>query len=195
MARPKRAEPRPITGGLEEFMAHLGPALQQAVDHPESVPNITETVGNPITLAPRVAPAAEQVDKLISNATNAGQRWVDNTTRPRKDPIARAKASVTKYKNAMQESLSQDRYAKGLASIDESAMQQTIQAIGATGFVNGITARKTKITNKFAKLQPMQVALANQLDAMPTDTDAQREAKMLAAKRGMQAIGKQLKGG
>jgi len=195
MARPKRAEPKPITGGLDEFMRNLGPALQQAVDHPESVPNITETVGNPITLAPRVASAADQVTKLVSNATNAGQLWVTNTLRPKKDPLARAKASVTKYKNAMQASLTEDRYAKGLATVDEGAMQATIQAIGASGFVNGITARTAKITNKFAKLQPLQVALANQLDAMPTDTDAQREAKMLAAKRGMQAIGKQLKGG
>jgi hypothetical protein len=195
MARPKRLEPTPITGGLAEFMGNLQVALAQAAKDPESVPNIHETVGNPITLAPRVASAADQVSKLVSNATNAGERWVANTLRPKKDPLARAKASVTKWRNAMQEAITGGRYEKGLAATDEAAMQATIQAIGSAGFVSGITARQAKITRKFGQLQPLQVALANQLDAMPTDTDAQREAKMLAAKRGMQAIGKQLAGG
>jgi hypothetical protein len=34
------------------------------------------------------------------------------------------------------------------------------------------------------------LALKKTIDAMPEKTDAEREAKMIAAKRGMQAIGK-----
>jgi hypothetical protein len=37
-------------------------------------------------------------------------------------------------------------------------------------------------------------ALKGRLDAMPVDTDDQREKKMIEAKRGMQAIGRKLAG-
>ena len=73
-------------------------------------------------------------------------------------------------------------------------MYKTIEAIGQTAYEQGITAREGKIKTKIQRLQPLVAALAATLDRMPQDTDAQREAKMIAAKRGMQEIGRKLRG-
>jgi hypothetical protein len=144
-------------------------------------------------LAPRIPEAATMVDKLIGNASNAGERWLANTLRPKKEPLAEAKKANQKYKTALQASIAEDSWLKGINATDEASMYATIQALGSGAFTQGIAARRGKISAKFEKMRPLMVALAGTLDAMPTDTDAQREAKMIAAKRGMQALGKQLK--
>jgi len=195
MAAKKPLPAPPPVNSLDQFAATLKLALQVAVVNPDSLAGMHPQQGNPVSLSPRIPEASTMVGKLIDNATNAGQRWVDNTSSPRKDPIAGMKKSNAKYKGAMQASLSADTWLKGVNNIDEAAMYETIKTLGAGVFTQGLSARKAKIEKIFTKMRPMMVALAQTLDAMPTDTDAQREAKMIAAKRGMQAVGVKMQGG
>jgi len=112
---------------------------------------------------------------------------------PRKDPIAAAKAANARWKLRVQEAISNDSFSKGLDGVDIDMMYQMIQAAGEQSFVQGIAIRAPKIAAAIAKLQPLVLAMKKALDAMPCVTDTEREAKMIAAKRGMQAIGKQYK--
>ena len=77
-----------------------------------------------------------------------------------------------------------------------SPTRRSSRAVAATGarFTQGVSSRSSKITAAIATLQPKVAALKARLDGLPVDTDAQREAKMLEAKRGMQAIGRELAG-
>jgi len=183
----------PVVKGLAEFSKVLDKALDVAVKNPEALPGHGESVGNPITLAPRIPEAATMADKMVQNAQANAQRWLDNVLKPRKDPITGAKNANAKYKARVTEALQEDRWLKGINSIDENEMYETVRALGATHFSTGIAARKGKITKKLEKMRPLVLALTNTLDAMDTATDQQREAKMIAARRGMIEVGKKLR--
>jgi len=193
MARKVPLPPVTPINSMTEFATALGKGFALALSNPEAVPGMHQSQGNPVPLAPRIPEASVMVDKLVGNATNAGERWLANVQRPKKEPLKEALKANTKYKNAMQASIAGDHWAKGIQATDEAQMYATIAALGSGAFTQGIVARKGKIQAKFDKMRPLMVTLANQLDAMPTDTDAQREAKMIAAKRGMQALGVALK--
>lgn len=78
--------------------------------------------------------------------------------------------------------------------VDVDAMYNTIENVGGGGYTGGIEARKAKIIGKIEKLRPQVLALAETIDKMPQDTDAQREARMIAARRGMIQVGAKLRG-
>ena len=190
----KRRPAGGITDGLAAFEATLDKALEVAERNPDALEGMHERQGNPITLGPRVAEADEWAEKQLTNAQAAGERWLANVLRPRKDPLTAALGAKGKYKNRVEESIREDRWAKGIAAVDEDEMFATITEGGAAPFVSGVQRRARKVRRVVGQLRPMVVALAETIDKMPIDTDAQREARLLAARRGMIAIGKKRKG-
>jgi hypothetical protein len=133
-------------------------------------------------------------EKMTTNAGAAGERWLAGVTSPKKDPISQMKKAAGTWKNAMQAAISSGSWEKAVAAIDEDEMYKIIREGGAGVFTSGISRRKGKIEKAYGLLRPKLLALASVLDAMPTDTDAAREAKMIAARRGMIKIGQELKG-
>ena len=193
---PKRAKPTPPApvDSLAAFEKTLKVALDLAAKDPDLLPGAHEHEGNPRALAPRVPETADWVNKQIDNARAAADRWKAGALRPKKDPIAEAKKAKGKWKNKMEAAIRDDAYARGLDAVDEDAMIATIEATPASAFSEGIERRRQKITGKVERLRGNVLALANTLDAMPVDTDQQREAKMIAARRGMIEVGKKMKG-
>lgn len=141
-----------------------------------------------------VLDASAWIDKMIRRAMSAGDDWLKGMENPSADPKAAAIKAAGKYKQRTTESLNEDRWAKGMARVDTDAALATARKVGAAGYAAGIEARREKIAKRIQELQPKILALKNKLDAMPVDTDAQREQKMIAARRGMIEIGKQLRG-
>lgn len=182
-------------------LENLSEQLNANIERLESDPKFRHDVldghpeGNPVTLGPRVKSAAEWVDDMVQGATNRAAAWLKNTKAPKKDPKTAALAAAGKFKTNTQLALNEDRWPKGIKAYDESARDAVIDACGTSGFIAGVTNHKAKAVSKVNKMQPMVAALATTLDAMPQDTDVQREAKMIASKRGMQEIGKKLRGG
>lgn len=194
MAKRKAPKGKTTVVTLDNLSSELGKAFDQAERDPDSLEGATETMGNPITLGPRVPEADAMAEKLVTNAEAAAERWLANVQKPKRNPVEAAKAANTKYKNKLQEALREDRYLKGLDKVDVDEMMQVIVARGSAAYSSGIRARAAKVTRVFAELRPLVVALTAKLDAMPTDTSEQREAKMIAAKRGMEEIGKRRRG-
>ena len=149
---------------------------------------------NPVTVGARVKSAEEWSDKMVTNAQAAGPAWLRGVLNPRKNPIEAAIAANGKRKQRLADAERDERWLHAMQRVDVDEMYHTIEAIGETAYVQGIGARKGKIRNKIARLQPLVEALAKTIDNMPQDTDQQREARMLAARRGMIEIGKKLKG-
>lgn len=196
MARRKRkATPAAgVTAELSAFDAVLDKALAVAEKNPDAFEGMHARQGNPITLGPRVAEAVDWAEKQTTNAAAAGERWLANVLRPRKNPIDAAKAAAGKYKNKVEEALRENRFVRGLDAVDEDEMFATIREGGSAPFTSGVQRRTRKVARVVGQLRPMVVALAETIDKMPIDTDAQREARLLAARRGMIAIGKRRKG-
>ena len=149
---------------------------------------------NPVTIAPRVKPPADWAEKQIKNAKAASGNWLKGVLNPRKNPVEAAIKADGKRKNKLEEAERQGKWLKSMQKVNIDEMYKTIEAGGSGQFEQGIAKREGKIKGAVEELQPMVTALAEELDKLPVDTPEQREAKMIAAKRGMEAIGKKRRG-
>ena len=183
--------------GVEEAVQGLREDLALIAQDPDAARAKSEASrkGNPITLGPLVVPAEEWVEDMAAGAQAKADKWLKKTLRPSKDPKATALAAEGKYTAQMQEALAEGRWGAGIRAIDEAVRQQMIEATGAAGYRAGVTAKKPKALAKIKRLQPMVASLKERIAAMPQDTPEQREARMLAARRGMIEIGKAMRGG
>lgn len=180
---------------MEDFIKKFHATIERMTDDEEYAAELMiGKVGNPITLGPRVKDATTWVNDMVAGAKARSKNWLDNSLRPKKDPKKAALDAAGKYEDRMRTALDEKHYDAGVAAYDEAAREEVIKSVGARGFEEGVERHKPKALSKVKKLQPLVTALAATLDAMPVDTEAQREAKMIAAKRGMQDIGKQMRG-
>jgi hypothetical protein len=181
--------------GLKQFEENFALTLGEMQDNPEGVAEfMTKPQGNPITPGQAVISAAKWSEKMIARANAAGQDWLDGVLNPSRDPVAAAIKAAPKYIARMQESLAQKKWEKSMAKVDSSIIAAVAQKVGTAGYTNGINARADKIANVIADLQPRVAALKASVLNMPDVSDADRENRMLAAKRGMQLIGKARRG-
>ena len=180
---------------LSDFTSQLNANLDRVETDPEYVKELTEErQGNPITLGPLVISPEEWAEKQVSRASAAASEWEKNVQRPRRDPIKAAIAAAPKRKQKLMESLDQGKWEKAMAKVDEDLMYVVIRKRGASAFRAGIEDRKGKVVARAKELQPMVAALKATIDAMPDVTDADREKRLLAARRGMIEIGKKRRG-
>lgn len=169
---------------METVDNHLGVSAEADLTLPD----------NPVTVGGRVKSAKDWADKQIERSSGAGDAWLKGVLSPRRHPIEAALAADGKRKQKLAEAEREGRWPAAMRRVDVDAMYETIEANGRAAYEAGITSREGKIRHKIDRLQPLVEGLAKTLDAMPQDTDAQREAKMIAAKRGMQDIGRRLRG-
>jgi len=153
--------------------------------------------GNPITLGRRIPTPAEMTELQIKGVEDNKAKWLKRTINPKKnfkEEALRATA-VERYKDSMRRVIEEDRHAGGMRLVDESETMAIIEAVGAEGYAKGCRARKAKILRVHKELDADRLALASEVDAMDVATDEAREEKMIANKRGLQAIGRKRRGG
>jgi len=176
---------------LSDFTSQLNANLDRVQTDPEFVKELTEErQGNPITLGPLVISPEEWADKQVKRASEAASEWEKNVQRPRRDPIKAAIQAGPKRAEKLRESLDQKKWEKAMANVDEDLMYEVIRKRGAAAFRSGVEDRKGKVLARTKELQPMVAALKATIDAMPDVTDADREKRLLAGRRGMIEIGK-----
>ena len=186
---------QPSTLGLSDFVKQLNANLNRAATDPDYLKEVTEErQGNPITLGPLVISPEEWAAKQVERASRAASEWEKNVQRPRRDPIKAAIAAAPKRAEKLRESLDQKKWEKAMAAVDEDLMYSVIRKRGAAAFRSGIEDRKEKVLARAKELQPMVAALKATIDAMPDVTDADREKRLLAARRGMIEIGRKRRG-
>ena len=181
--------------GMSDFVKQLNANLNRVATDPDYLKEVTEErQGNPITLGPLVISPEEWAAKQVERASRAASEWEKNVQRPRRDPIKAAIAAGPKRAEKLRESLDQKKWEKAMASVDEDLMYSVIRKRGAAAFRSGIEDRKEKVVARAKELQPMVATLKATIDAMPDVTDADREKRLLAARRGMIEIGKKRRG-
>jgi len=179
------------TSSLDAFQKGFRAVLDDQAEHPDKYKFLTqETIGNPVTLGPRVLSPEDWAAKQAGRASAAADTWAANVKKPRKNPVEAALKADGKRKDKLQEAEKAGKWAKAMKKVDLDEMYLTIDKVGAAGYRAGVEARTGKISRVYKELQPMVAALAGSIDAMPDATDADREKRLLAARRGMIEIGK-----
>jgi len=141
-----------------------------------------------------VIDATAWAEKMLRKVSQSGGDWETGVKNPSASPVGQMRKAKQRWKNQVQQAITDDRWGKAVDRLtDEAIIAGAVAATGAR-FTQGVSSRSSKITAAIATLQPKVAALKARLDGLPVDTDAQREAKMLEAKRGMQAIGRELAG-
>lgn len=153
--------------------------------------------GNPISLGRRI-PTPEEMTKLqIKGVKDNADKWLERTTHPKKNfkEEALKATSVDRYEDSMRKVLDEGRWQGGMANVNESEAMAIIEKVGASGYSSAVAAREAKILRVHKELDSDRLALAAVIDDMKVATDGDREEKMIANKRGLQAIGKKRRGG
>jgi hypothetical protein len=177
----------PIANAMElgERLA-TDPEFYDALHAREIAPGIH--INNP---GPDPAKAAA---KLISRAQAATAEYCDGMRNPRRNPVEAAKRGAGKWANRVQAAITNGSYEKGVGKQDYSEAVNTATGDGGAAYSAGVTKREAKIKRVFADIMPRAGAVSQAIQAMPQDTEAQREQRLLAARKMMIAVGKQRKG-
>jgi hypothetical protein len=127
-------------------------------------------------------------NKMIERIQNAGQAWEQGIQNPRRSPTAAMKAANGKWKDRVTRAVQNDTWNKAISRLSDDQIAAQAKAVGGSALVAGVNARKQKIMDAIARLQPKVTAVVTRVQSMPQDTDQQREARMLENLRGMRAI-------
>lgn len=138
---------------------------------------------------------AKTAAKLVSRAQASTGDYVDGMRNPKRNPVEAAIRAKGKWGSRVQEAIVNDNYAKGVRKQDYTEAVAIATGDGGSAYSAGVSKRVAKIQRVHADLMPRLGALSQAIQNMPQDTDAQREQRLLAARKGAIAIGKARKGG
>lgn len=190
-------EPVPLLS-VEELMGVIGRVREMMDTDEEFGRELREgrPSGNPIQLGPRLPTAEDWADLQIAGAQANAEKWLKNTTAPKKNfkEEALRGTSIQRYKTSMQRVISEGTWEGGMGLVDESETMATIKRLGSSVYSNAISNRKPKIQRVVRELREDRLALAVTIDAMPVSTEGERENKMIQNVRGMRAIGARRRG-
>jgi len=190
-SRTNPSNPYDLSGFLKDLSARLDKAIAAL---PKSMPKSSHNPGNPGAVGPRVISATDWVDDMITGVRAKREKWKKRSLAPKKDPIKAAIAANPKRIDRLMKSIEEKWWEKKMGRLTIDDYFTGVEATEPGDYVKGVERKRTKIEKRISALQPLVEALAKSIDAMPQETDEQREARMLAARKGMIEIGKKLKG-
>lgn len=132
--------------------------------------------------------------KLVRRAQAASGDYVDGMKNPKRDPVQAAARAEGKYEDRVRAAIANKSYGKGVRKQDYGEAVRIATEDGGAAYTAGVTKREAKILRVHTDLMPRLGALSQAIQQMPQDTDAQREQRLLAARKGAIAIGKARKG-
>ncbi len=152
--------------------------------------------GNPISLGRRIPTPEEMTALQIKGAKDNAKKWLARTLKPKKNfkEEAMKPEAAARFNTSMEEVIEENRWQGGMANVDESETMAIIEKVGSDGYAKAVEAREAKILRVHKELDADRLALASVIDALPATNDDEREEKMIANKRGLQAIGKKRRG-
>lgn len=134
--------------------------------------------------------AKQQVDSAVAS----GDAWLDGVKNPSRDPISAALAANQKRIDRLTESIKTKKWEKNLAKSSHAEIVKIAEAVGTGAYTGGVSARADKIKRVISELHPLVQAASDTIQAMDQDTDAQREKRLLTARKLMIEVGKKRAG-
>jgi hypothetical protein len=148
--------------------------------------------GNPVTK--KVPSGAKMAEKLIKRASAAADDWLQGVKNPSRDPVEAALAAKDKFVDRLTTALKEGRWEGGLKKVSHADIVKVVDKLGSGVFSSGLEARSDKITKTFNELQPLFQSVSDTIQSMPDKTDADREKRLLTARKLMIEVGKKRRG-
>lgn len=134
--------------------------------------------------------AQEFAEKWANRASAAQGDYVAGVQRTDKDPTALAIAALPRMKARVIEAIDSGKVAAGLRRAGKQGWIDGVVSKGANNYSSGVLASKEKVATAAGPLLSYIAAGQSRLSSMPANTDAEREARMLAFTRWMRAYQK-----
>jgi len=144
--------------------------------------------GNPVTK--KVKSADRWSKQQIDNAVAAASDWLDGVKNPSRNPIEAAIASKDKFVDRLNTAIAAGKWEKGLAKSSLAEIQDIATKVGTGAYSTGVSARESKIKRVVNELQPLAQAVSDSIQGMPDKTDAEREKRLVTARKLMIEVGK-----
>lgn len=138
----------------------------------------------------RVKSASTWAQQQVDNAKASSADWLAGVQSPARDPVEAAKAAVRKWENNLAVAIKDGAYVKGLNKTSAAEVASIAAAVGTSAFEGGLEARRSKIQRVVNELQPLAQGVSDAIQALPDATDADREKRLLAARKAMIELGK-----
>jgi hypothetical protein len=149
--------------------------------------------GNPVTK--KVPSGDKMATKLINRATVAAEEWVQGIKNPSRNPIEAALDAKDKWADRLNQAIKDGKWEAGLKKTSHAEIVSIVEKLGADVFTKGLEARESKIKKVFNELQPLFQSVSDTIQSMPNKTDADREKRLLQARKLMIELGKKRRGG
>lgn len=129
--------------------------------------------------------AKRQIDTLKAvGRTN----YLTGIASPKADPIARGIATEEKYAAATRKAIDEERRKHALEKTDMATWHKYAADLGADKLVDGVVKREGKVKAFTTAFQPLLTSHLAHVDALPEETDSDRENRMLENLRGLKAL-------
>jgi len=148
--------------------------------------------GNPVTK--KVKSADRWATQQVKNAQDAADDWLDGVKNPSRNPIEAAIAAKDKWEDRLKQAIADKKYEKGLAKSSPAEIIDIATKVGSGAYSTGVGARENKIKRVVNELQPLVQSASDTIQAMPDKTDADREKRLLTARKLMLEVGKKRRG-
>lgn len=132
--------------------------------------------------------------RYLSGVQNAPDRYVEGMQAPRRDPQQAALAAEGKWASNTQQAIQERRFGAGVRGANFQAGVQAAISDGGSAYVSGVSRREQKVGAAFGRLAPLLDNVSRQVQAMPQDTEQQRDQRALASIRLMRGIKRQYRG-
>ena len=129
--------------------------------------------------------AEDVANKWAQNISNAQQGMTAGVQRVSVAPGVAAANQKQRFVTAMQDPATFDKWERGVRSVSLGAWQQSMLTLGIPRAAQGAQQKKDKFVSAMTALLPYVDNLRTTVRALPNNTQADREARMLAWSRGM----------
>ncbi len=135
-------------------------------------------------------PDAQSVaDKWVQRAGAASQDYAQGVAQTDKDPTQLAAANGARYIQGVQEAYNSGKWARRLQQVGKAGWQQAVAAKGVANYSTGVNAARDKFATAMGPVLAAIAAGQAKVNAMPSVTPAQRDARALAFIQHMRQFG------
>jgi len=127
----------------------------------------------------------QTAEKQIKNSKNAVANFVAGAMAVKEAPNAKAAKAKGKYLSGVQAAVDSGAYEAGNNSVSLASWQDAMSNKGSKNYPTGIDYAKQKIIDFHAAFDPFRDSVANRVNQMPSDTESERDQKMLANVQGL----------
>lgn len=128
---------------------------------------------------------ASAAAKWARNASAASQDFVEGAQRTDKDPTALAIQNKQRALSGYTDAITSGRWEQALRAAGKAGWVEGIVTKGAANYATGVQQAEQKVAQAFGPLFAHITNVQRTVLAMPSNTDAEREARMLTFIRGM----------